>query len=300
MDTTMGRMFYVYSSLFISLALNLPRILVPVIRLQTPEIIFQVCVNFIFCLCMFYANKRHFRWLISILILTVFTFITLKLQRYLFTTPGLLPGKGVGFKFLISTILIAIELKMVDTVQLRNAHLKAELGLLKGQLQPHFFFNALSSLSGIVRENPSQAQYYINQLSKVYRYSLQQSENMVSLKEELAATMSYVALLEMRYEKGFVLHVNIPEDKQHLMLPHMSLQPLVENAAKHNVRPLQVNIYTENAWLIVENNIQPVNFPEAGTGIGLANLNERYRILMQEEIVITIVDEKFIVKLPLK
>ncbi|SFD61905.1 Histidine kinase [Chitinophaga sp. CF118] len=334
----MGKMFYIYSSLFISFALNLPKLLAlrhdgvmsQYVRFDVSELIFQTGINFLFCLCIFYINRKYFRapvnlWrlkqeglalLFNLILLLLFTFITVKIQRRLFTTIGLLPGKGIGIKFLISTLLIAIELKIVDILRharskemenarLRNAHLKAELGLLKGQLQPHFFFNALSSLSGVVREDPTQAQYYINQLSKVYRYSLQKNDNnLVSLKEELNAVQSYVALLKMRHEKGFQMDVAVKEEELHFLLPHMSLQPLIENASKHNIitvsRPLQIRIGVKDGWLLIENNLQPVTFPEPGTGIGLANLNERYKILMQKEIIIIKEDGKFIVKLPLK
>jgi sensor histidine kinase YesM len=337
MNAMMGRMFYIYSALFISFALNLPKLLAlrneGVVahywRFDPYELLFQTVLNFIFCLCIFYVNRKYFRtpvnrWrlkeegqalLINFILLVVFTVLIVKVQKRLFS-PGLLPGKGVGMKFLISILLIAIEMKIVDVLrharskemenaQLRNAHLKAELGLLKGQLQPHFFFNALSSLSGVVREDPSRAQYYINQLSKVYRYSLQKNDNnLVHLRDELNAVQSYVALLKMRHEKGFELKVDIAEEDMHYLLPHMSLQPLIENASKHNIvtvsRPLQIHLFVEDKQLVVENNIQPVSFPEAGTGIGLPNLNERYKILMQQEISIMKKEEKFIVKLPLK
>lgn len=338
MNAAMGKMFYIYSSLFISFALNLPKLfalrqdgLVAQYRhFDIAELIFQTGINFLFCLALFYINRKYFRapvnkWrfreeglalLFNIILLSIFTLVTIRIQRRLFIMPGLLPGKGVGLKFLISTLLIGIELKIVDILQharskdienahLRNAHLKAELGLLKGQLQPHFFFNALSSLSAVTREDPSQAQYYINQLSKVYRYSLQPNDHhLVSLKEEINALESYVALLKMRHEKGFQLDIVIQDEYLHLLLPHMSLQPLIENASKHNVvtmsRPLQISIKIEDGWLVVANNLQPVSFPEAGTGIGLSNLNERYKILMKQEISITKEDGKFIVKLPLK
>jgi sensor histidine kinase YesM len=337
MNAMMGRMFYIYSALFISFALNLPKLLAlrneGVVahywRFDPYELLFQTVLNFIFCLCIFYVNRKYFRtpvnrWrlkeegqalLINFILLVVFTVLIVKVQKRLFS-PGLLPGKGVGMKFLISILLIAIEMKIVDVLrharskemenaQLRNAHLKAELGLLKGQLQPHFFFNALSSLSGVVREDPSRAQYYINQLSKVYRYSLQKNDNnLVHLRDELNAVQSYVALLKMRHEKGFELKVDIAEEDMHYLLPHMSLQPLIENASKHNIvtvsRPLQIHLFVEDKQLVVENNIQPVSFPEAGTGIGLPNLNERYKILMQQEISIMKKEGKFIVKLPLK
>ena len=337
MNAAMGRMFYIYSSLFISFALNLPRLIAlkhdSVIaqywHFDMLELAFQSVCTFLFCLCIFYINRRRFRgtlseWrlheegvalILNLVVLFGFTMAAVIIQRRLFV-PGFLPGKGMGLKLMISMLLIGIELKIVYTLQharsremenahLRNAHLKAELGLLKGQLQPHFFFNALSSLSGVVREDPSQAQYYINQLSKVYRYSLQKGDsNLVSLREELSAVQSYTALLKMRHESGFILEVDVSNDDLHLLLPHMSLQPLVENAVKHNIvtatKPLLVKISVKEGWLVVENNLQPLSFPESGTGIGLSNLSERNKILMMQEIEIIQETNRFIVKLPLK
>lgn len=333
----MGRMLYVYSSLFISIMLNVPKlfalredsVVARFVRFDVYEILFQTGMNFLFCLCIFYVTKDRFRgpakkWLWrreggavawNVLLLFLFTGICIMLQRRLFAE-GLLPGKGIGLKFILALLLIGLELKILDilraskrkdmeNVQLRNAFLKAEMELLKGQLQPHFFFNALSSLSGVVREDPAKAQYYISQLSKVFRHSLQKEEdNLVTLREELDVVKSYAALLKMRHESGFRLEIEIADTAMGLHLPHMSLQPLVENALKHNMvmsaKPLVLRITVENRQVVVRNNLQPVSFPEAGTGIGLANLNERYKILMKEEIVISMSEHEFIVKLPLK
>jgi two-component system, LytTR family, sensor kinase len=333
----MGRMLYIYSSLFIALVLNLPRLfalredsaLSHFWHLNGAEVAFHTLMNFIYCLLVFYFSRQCFRgpvknWhfrqegvavMVNFTVLIGFITMVIVLQRHFFER-GLLPGKGMGAKLFLSLLLIWIELRIVDLVQharskdieneqLRNAHLKAELALLKGQLQPHFFFNALSSLSGVVRENPTKAQYYISQLSKVFRYSLQKGDdNLVTLREELNAIHSYAALLEMRYENGFKLDIQIPESAMTAKLPHMSLQPLLENALKHNrvmvSMPLYVSITIEDNEVVVTNNRQPVSFGGVSTGIGLSNLHERFRILMHREITILQTEEAFVVKLPLK
>jgi len=166
---------------------------------------------------------------------------------------------------------------------------------LKGQLNPHFLFNSLSSLSAIVREDPRLAQKYIGHLSKIFRYSLQQaSTDFVPLTEELQAVRSYAELLKMRYEEGFRLTMPSEDKLNGQRILPMSLQLLVENALKHNTasaaHPLHITISLQALpsgdtsagqprVLEVRNNRQPVSFPEPSTGIGLSNLNERYRIL---------------------
>lgn len=342
MNDLMGRMFYIYSSLFISIALNIPRllalkensVLARYVHFNIYEWLFHTCANFLFSLLAFLIIRDHFRgrfkhwkwWkegkaaLLLVLLFVSFTIFCLGVQRRLFEE-GILPGRGIVLKFLLTLILVGIELKIANTLRiarfkelenarLRNAHLRTELALLKGQLQPHFFFNALSSLSGVVREDPAKAQYYISQLSKVFRYSLQKEEdNLVPLREELEAVSSYAALLKMRHEDGFGLQIDIPADMLHVRLPHMSLQPLMENALKHNVvsaaSPLLVTITaaqgTDGTYhIIVRNNLQRLPFYQPGTGIGLSNLNERYKILLQQEIEISKTADAFIVKLPLK
>ena len=107
----------------------------------------------------------------------------------------------------------------------------------------------------------------------------------------------------MRFEDGFCLMVDIDSGYNLHMLPHLSLQPLLENAAKHNsasvARPLKVSIFIDGHNLIVSNNLQEISAPENSTGIGLANLNSRFRILMQREIEVIKDKEYFTVKLPL-
>lgn len=320
----MGRLLYIYSSLFISLALNIPKLialrdnstLARYAPFNPSELLFQTILNFLFCLCLFLVagklRKEALALLAGIVLLCIFTYVGIAVQKRFFGTGYFLPGKGLGIKFMLTLILVFIELRIIDILRrsrmkeiengrLRNAYLRAELDLLKGQLQPHFFFNALSSLSGVVREDPAKAQYYINQLSKFFRYSLQKEESgLVTVQEEINAVNAYTALLHMRYEEGFQLHMHIPEQYYTRRLPHMSLQPLVENAVKHNAQPVVLEITVTGDQLVVKNPLQPVRFPEPGTGIGLSNLGERYRILLQQEITIEKTSEAFIVTIPLQ
>jgi len=199
----------------------------------------------------------------------------------------------------------ASKLKDKENNQLKTAYLEAELELLKEQLNPHFLFNSLSSLSGIVREDPEMAQHFINHLSKIFRYALaKQQDHLVTIAEELTMIKSYEQLLKMRFEKAFRLETDIEQQYLDYTIPHLTLQPLLENAAKHNSasisKPLKVYIYIDEDYLVVKNNLQEIAEPENSTGIGLANLNSRFRILMRQEIEIKKTKDSFIVKLPLK
>ncbi|MDR3716036.1 MAG: histidine kinase [Puia sp.] len=337
MNAATYRKLIFYSSLFITLAMDIPRLLAlrkngvmaHFWHFDLVELLFDGLLNFLFCVTIFYFNTdrlsgffvrdvfrpKGLRLFVNLFILGVFVGTGVVVQHSFFRT-GLFPGGGIGFQLSVSLLLMAIELRIVMLLQesrareienehLRNAYLKSELEVLKGQLNPHFFFNALSSLSAVVREDPRKAQQYIGQLSKVFRYSLHSSDcHFVTLQEEMNAVESYSGLLKMRYEAGFQLRIGLVESQYALRVPHMSLQPLVENAIKHNTvssaKPLIIEISVVDGFLEVKNNIQPVRIPEPGAGIGLNNLNERYKILMHREIEIIKTATVFIVKLPIQ
>jgi two-component system, LytTR family, sensor kinase len=325
-----------YGCLFIAFGVNSPKLLAlreggfvaQYFPFDLFEFLFQVSINFVFC---FFAGK----WLLKYwsakttkrLIYTIFFIAVLYLllsvfgtaiQVRVFSNP--LPRRvffggyllRLGLSLILTFLLakFAMVLKEsrhheIENEKLRSAKLKAELELLKEQLNPHFFFNALSSLSAIVRENPRLAQHYIKQLSTVFRYSIQKSEgHLVKLAEELKMIGSYAELLKMRFESGFLMDIEVDEDHKSFMLPHMSLQPLIENAVKHNMasvkNPLTIKIRVKNGFIVFSNNLQPLKYKSESNGIGLANLSERYRILMNSDIEIKANDNEFIIKLPLK
>ena len=107
----------------------------------------------------------------------------------------------------------------------------------------------------------------------------------------------------MRFEKGFKMEINIDETYLKAKIPHLSLQLLLENAAKHNIatvrKPLKVEVFISDGVLIVQNNLQEIANPENSTGLGLSNLDERFKILLGKNIEIIKSDKYFTVKLPL-
>ncbi|WP_226789262.1 sensor histidine kinase, partial [Polaribacter reichenbachii] len=138
----------------------------------------------------------------------------------------------------------------------------AKFESLKSQLDPHFLFNSLNVLTSLIGENPNQAEKFTTKLSKVYRYVLEQrNKDLVPILEELTFAKTYMQLLGMRFEDA--VEFNIPDtvSNKDLKIVPLSLQLLLENAVKHNVvsssKPLTINIYEENNYLIIENNINP-------------------------------------------
>ena len=338
MDKTEKRICW-YSSLLIALLMSGPRflalrengIVARYWHFNFAELLFQVCFMLGYCYLMFNLNlkpggtfsvyrdkKQYFLYVLyNVLLMLGCCLIGGIIQRHLFTDEQLrgLYWSGYFTRSLLSALLTGIIIKIIllireskikeqENAQLKTAYLEAELELLKEQLNPHFLFNSLSSLSGIIREDPAKAQHFIGHLSKIFRYALTQSgTHLVTLEEELAMIKSYGELLTMRFEKAFQLDLTISDIHQGLRLPHLSLQPLLENAAKHNsatlAKPLTVKISMEDNWLVVSNNLQQIARPENSTGIGLANLNSRFRILMHREIEIVKTADCFSVKLPL-
>ena len=160
---------------------------------------------------------------------------------------------------------------------------------LKSQLDPHFLFNSLNTLRSLIGDDADKAEDFNQQLSGVLRYTLQNKE-VVTLAEELDCVRSYCRMMKMRYGDNLIFDHGIDHDTydDYYVLP-LSIQGLIENAIKHNVistkQPLTVHIHTDdNNHLIISNKIQPKIGIEKGTGIGLANLAERYRIKWNENV----------------
>ncbi len=192
----------------------------------------------------------------------------------------------------------------LENQQLRTENISNQYEALKSQLNPHMLFNSLNTLSMLIRESPDKAQSYLQELSRVLRYTLQDNElHLISLRAELDFVESYIYLLKMRYEDNLVFHINVPAEMMSRKVPPMAVQMLVENAVKHNEisrrKTLEVDIFVEEDMLVVENALQPKLTGSTGTKVGLDNLSKRYRLLHQKDVVVMEENGKFIVKIPL-
>lgn len=173
---------------------------------------------------------------------------------------------------------------------------------LKNQLNPHFLFNALASLNTLIYENQDQASQFLKQLSKVYRYLLENKE-VVCLQKELEFVQNYLSLLKTRFEDALIVEINIDPVLSDYMIVPVTIQNLLENAVKHNTitlsRPLHIHIYTEEDYLCIENTLQKKNLVQDSNKQGLVNLRNLYKYLVEKEIVVTEAKDKFTVKIPL-
>jgi sensor histidine kinase YesM len=197
------------------------------------------------------------------------------------------------------------ESEMIRNEQLERAKAEAELTALKNQIDPHFLFNSLNTLSHLIDEAPQKAKVFNGQLADVYRYILQNRiRNLVPLSDEIDFLLDYFQLLKIRYGDAADLVVRIPEGiSQSQMIPPISLQLLVENVFKHNEfskqYPLQVRISVANDVVVVENTVRKKVATRESSKMGLVNLNERYRLITGRDIRVTAADDLFTVTLPI-
>ncbi len=175
---------------------------------------------------------------------------------------------------------------------------------LKQQLNPHFLFNSLTALSSLATTDPQLARRFIDQLSKIYRYILKNRDTeVVTLAEEVPMAQTYIDLQQTRFPDGFQVSLEVPEEMYSRRIVPVTLQNLIENAIKHNVidpeSPLLVEIFVEDDWLIVQNNLQKKRFVATSNKQGLKGLSSLYQYLSSQEVVIQEAHGYFTVKIPL-
>jgi two-component system LytT family sensor kinase len=192
---------------------------------------------------------------------------------------------------------------MAEVERFRKENAEYQFEMLKLQLNPHFLFNSLNTLSSLVHSDAVKAAEFIRRLSDVYRYVLEnRSKELVSLREEMEFIHSFAFLQSLRFQGMIDFRFDIGEELLDRKIAPMTLQLLVENAVKHNVvsskQPLGIVISAENNNLIVKNNLQ---FKEelSGTGVGLKNISSRYAFLTDRKVEIIKEDNLFKVIIPL-
>jgi len=189
--------------------------------------------------------------------------------------------------------------------QLQRENIISQLEGLKNQVNPHFLFNSLNTLSYLIPEDSDRAVNFVQQLSKVYRYILEiRSKKLIPLKEELDFLHAYIFLLKERFEENLHVEINIPDQQLALQIVPLSLQILFENAIKHNIisskKPLLIEVFIdESGKLIVQNNLQQKKQRMDSTKVGLQNIKNRYRFFSDEAVEVLSTTTSFIVALPL-
>ena len=206
---------------------------------------------------------------------------------------------------LVGTVLFfyIIWRKTVDSEQkLREENLKYLYRTLKTQVNPHFLFNSLNTLSEILYTDIKKADNYIHKLSEIYRYILDNEKiDLVPLDKELEFVRHYFDLQKVRDEDKIRLEIETDNAEKFKIVP-ISLQILIENALKHNAaseeKPLIINIFFNNGYVIVSNIIQRKNILSDSHGTGLSNLRERVKLITGKEVIIYRNDNLFSIKIP--
>lgn len=196
------------------------------------------------------------------------------------------------------------ESELIRNEQLERARAEAELEALKNQIDPHFIFNSLNTLSHLIEERPLKAKQFNDNLADVYRYILQnKARDLVLLKDEIEFLRSYFHLLKIRFDNAVELKITFLADPDLFLIPPISLQLLAENAIKHNEfsagLPLVLTITMHETELIVENQIMKKILRKESSKIGLQNLKERYKLITQKEVDISDHNGIFTVRLPI-
>ncbi|GAB4018899.1 sensor histidine kinase [Spirosoma koreense] len=217
------------------------------------------------------------------------------------------------------------KLELQEDEQLQRQALQSQYDKLKGQLNPHFLFNALNSLSVLIGEEPKQAEQFVDKMARVYRYMLQSGRSpervrdgyepaaatrehneLVTVQAELEFINLYADLLQVRYQQS--LRIDRLIDCNNLYLNHyllpLSLLTLVDNAVKHNTmstsKPLVISIeITAGGWLQVTNTRQLKTIRLETIRAGLVSLMARYDLVSQRAVVVEATDTYFRVALPL-
>jgi two-component system, LytTR family, sensor kinase len=180
-----------------------------------------------------------------------------------------------------------------------------ELDTLKNQINPHFLFNCFNTLSSLISVDKKQAELFLNELSKVYRYLLRSNEDGVStLGNEIKFIQSYFQLLRTRHGEAVKMNLQIEKQYESYLLPSLSLQLLVENAVKHNTlsksQPLVIDIFTTAGnKLVVNNNLQRRTIMVHSNKVGLENIKSKYTLLRQPGFQVMEDEKNYTVVLPL-
>ena len=211
----------------------------------------------------------------------------------------------IAISVFYSTYLTKYWIKFIEkNEELKRENLLAKYEALKNQVNPHFLFNSLNTLSGVVEQKPELSTAFIKKLSDIYRYVLEQSDKeLTSIHDEMKFVEDYIFLSKMRFGEALIFNSVLPTNSNIHVVP-LGLQMLVENAIKHNIisddMPLKIEIGIEDGFVLLKNNIQTkTTIVSDKKPQGLESLKKRYSYLSGSSIEIIKSDSEFIVKLPI-
>jgi sensor histidine kinase YesM len=263
------------------------------------------------------GNRLLFQTLSGLMIALLIVFALRMLVNFLFYPSRLIIfSDEVTVFIVVATFIIFFNLfefgyflneryrkSMAEMERFRKENAEYQFEMLKLQLNPHFLFNSLNTLSSLVYEDASKASEFIRKLSEVYRYVLDnRDKELVLLSQEMDFLTSFSYLLGLRFQGMIEFRAKVDDSLLSLKIAPMTLQLLVENAVKHNVasrqRKLIISIFSENGEVVVSNNLQPKT-GQTGSGMGLKNIRSRYAFLTDHKVQIIHNENTFEVRIPL-
>jgi two-component system, LytTR family, sensor kinase len=311
------------SSPIVSMVGSVPLVIIE--KIQTPKIfilwIVLAFTVFVFWLINIFIilkvkNTNNFnRYFLSFVVVLIVQFGNISIAHYLGIKPvevngvifPLVPAIGINSLILLISNSIILQFQKrnaeLEIEQLKVNNLEAQKLILLQQLQPHFLFNALSTLKSLIGENPINAENYTVRLSDFLRYSLLAKNNeVVSLADELVFTQNYIELQKVRFGDSFSCKIDFSKNNFTKKIPVYALQALVENAIKHNTftdkKPLMIEVTSEKGRIKVSNTLSP-KVLNIDSGTGLENLKQRYKLIGNMEIEIQKSETSFTVFIPL-
>jgi two-component system, LytTR family, sensor kinase len=194
---------------------------------------------------------------------------------------------------------------LVENEQLKKEYMQSQLLGLKSQINPHFLFNSLNSLSCLINDDEQEAELFLDEMSKVYRYLLRNNdEELVTLHTELDFIRSYFYLLKVRYGRAMELHITVGEDDTEKCLPPLTLQMLLEDVFNSNAgtrdQPTIVSIVAEGEVMEVRNTIQKrITTEESGSSGNLENVMNKFWLLCQRRVEMEETEQERVIRIPL-
>ena len=251
-----------------------------------------------------------FTFLASIVLTQLFsffqngTFRSFSIDQLLgFNLPAVIIALVISLFLTARSFLFSWRDLAIEHEKLKVESMTSRFASLKAQVNPHFLFNSLNVLSGLVYRDADLSAQFIQKLAEVYRYVLdQQEEELVGIQTELEFVESVIFLQRIRFGEDLRIKIDIPKDASFMVAP-LALQMLIENAIKHNIvsaeQPLSINIKLEQDYLVVDNSLQLKTVMADSLGVGLQNIENRYGFLTNKPVVVQKEAEQFIVKLPI-
>lgn len=193
--------------------------------------------------------------------------------------------------YLVIKLLLKLNKDRIERLELNTNLKQAQLNTLKGQINPHFMFNSLNNIRGLMLEDVEKSRDMLTKLSEILRYSLTKNNiNAISVQEELEMVDNYIDLSKIQFEDRLDFEKDVDENTLQFQIPPMIIQLLIENAAKHGISNLKnggrivLSIKKEEEGLVIEvRNTGKLQIAKNSTQLGLKNIRQRLKLLYADK-----------------